>query len=233
MKVFSFPPISNGVKAILLAVWTGAVLMAQDAPRPSPESPMRDSLALQRESVRQQAAAAAAMGSSSVPQSKPAPEDSFFTVSWPTPLAMPGMDCDPMPKTDLDALVRDASSREDVKADLIQAVVKQESGAKPCAVSAKGAMGLMQLMPDVAQQMHVKDPFDPKESVDAGVKLLKQLLAKYKGDISLALGAYNAGENRVDQAGGVPAIPETQNYVNSISQKLAAGSGSADPASPQ
>jgi hypothetical protein len=221
------------VKAVFVLALTGTALMAQDAPKASPDSSMQESLALQRESVRKQSAAAAAMGNSSIPQSKPAPEDSFFTVSWPTPLAVPGMDCDPMPKTDLDALVRDASTREEVKADLIQAVVKQESGAKPCAVSAKGAMGLMQLMPDVAEQMHVKDPFDPKESVDAGVKLLKELIAKYKGDISLALSAYNAGENRVDQTGGVPDIPETQNYVNSISQKLAATSGSPDPTSPQ
>jgi soluble lytic murein transglycosylase-like protein len=136
-----------------------------------------------------------------------------------------------MPAAELSALVRAASEREHVKADLIQAVIQQESGSKPCAVSPKGAMGLMQLMPDVAERMRVKDPFDPKESVDGGVKLLKQLLDKYKGDVSLALGAYNAGEQKVDQTGTVPDIPETKNYVKSITRQIstpaAVGDGQA------
>ena len=78
----------------------------------------------------------------------------------------------------------------------------------------------MQLMPATSEQFGVKNPFDPRQNVEAGTKLLKQLLTKYKDDISLALAAYNAGEGRVDRDGGVPQIPETQNYVNDIQSKL-------------
>jgi len=78
----------------------------------------------------------------------------------------------------------------------------------------------MQLMPATSEQFGVKDPFDPRQNVEAGVKLLKQLLTKYKDDVSLALAAYNAGEGRVDKDGGVPQIAETRNYVTDIQSKL-------------
>jgi soluble lytic murein transglycosylase-like protein len=121
-----------------------------------------------------------------------------------------------MPKAEIDRLLRDAATREGVKLDLLQAVVSQESGARPCAVSPKGAMGLMQLMPDTAAQFGVKDPFDPRQNIDSGAKLLKQLLDRYQGNIAMALGAYNAGPARVDAAGGVPPIQETLRYVQAI-----------------
>ena len=78
----------------------------------------------------------------------------------------------------------------------------------------------MQLMPAVAEQFGVHDPLDPKQNVEAGTKLLKQLLTKYNGDMRLALSAYNAGPERVDREGGVPQIPETINYVTDILPKL-------------
>ena len=78
----------------------------------------------------------------------------------------------------------------------------------------------MQLMPSVSEQFGVTDPFDPKQNVEAGSKLLKQLLAKYNGDLRLTLSAYNAGSDRVDKDGSVPQIPETMNYVNDILSKL-------------
>jgi len=78
----------------------------------------------------------------------------------------------------------------------------------------------MQLMPETAQQFGVVDPFDSKQNVEAGTKLLKQLLTKYNGDVSLALSAYNAGSGRVDQEGGIPPIKETINYVADILAKL-------------
>ena len=105
--------------------------------------------------------------------------------------------------------------------DLVNAVIDRESGARPCAVSVKGAQGLMQLMPAVASELGVKDAFDPKQNVDGGTKLLKQLLTKYNGDVGLALGAYNAGSARVDREGGIPKIPETINYVSDILTKVA------------
>ena len=144
---------------------------------------------------------------------------------------MGSADCDPMPKKDLDPIVAEAAQKGGVKAELVQAVIQQESGGKPCAVSPKGAMGLMQLMPATVSQMNVADAFDPGENVTAGVKLLKQLLDKYHGDTSLALSAYNAGEKRVDEVQGVPPIAETKNYVNSIASHLSAGAAGGGPAS--
>jgi soluble lytic murein transglycosylase-like protein len=88
-------------------------------------------------------------------------------------------------------------------------------------VSPKGAEGLMQLMPATQIQLQVKNPFDARESIDAGTKLLKDLLERYRGDVSLALGAYNAGTSAVDRAGAVPEIPETKDYVSDILMRLA------------
>jgi soluble lytic murein transglycosylase-like protein len=78
----------------------------------------------------------------------------------------------------------------------------------------------MQLMPETAEEYEVDDPFDPKQNVEAGAKLLKSLLDRYKNDPALALGAYNAGSGRVDREGGVPPIPETVDYVTAILDKL-------------
>jgi soluble lytic murein transglycosylase-like protein len=150
----------------------------------------------------------------------PTPAASFFTVPWvETPVPFNSPPCDPLPAAELDKLV-EQGSQEGVKGELIRAVIAEESGGRPCAVSWKGAQGLMQLMPATQEQFGVKDPFDPRQSVEGGAKLLKQLLTKYNNDVSLALAAYNAGEGRVDRDGGVPQIPETQNYVNDIQSKL-------------
>jgi len=112
--------------------------------------------------------------------------------------------------------VDDAAQREDLEPDLIRSVIRQESAARPCAVSSKGAMGLMQLMPTTALQFGVSDAFDPKENVSAGARLLKQLLAMYGGDVSLALGAFNAGPGKVTPSGGLPDYPETLDYVQKV-----------------
>ncbi len=151
----------------------------------------------------------------------PTPATSFFTVPWvetPVPFSQPP--CDPVPAAELAKMVLENSQEQGVKEDLIRGVIDQESGGRPCAVSWKGAQGLMQLMPATSQELGVKDPFDPRQSVEAGTRLLKQLLAKYNNDVTLALAAYNAGAARVDKDGGVPAIPETRNYVDSIESKL-------------
>jgi hypothetical protein len=148
------------------------------------------------------------------------PAASFFAVPWidfPSFVLPP---CDVLPDDQLDQLVGDSSKQEGVQPDLIRAVISQESGARPCAISSKGAQGLMQLMPAIVTQFGVNDPFDPKQNIAAGTKLLKQLLTKYNGDVKLTLAAYNAGSGRVDSVGGVPAIPETENYVTDIISKL-------------
>jgi soluble lytic murein transglycosylase-like protein len=174
---------------------------------------MAESIAKQRASVLKQVEGV--MGKA------PTPAAPFFTVPWvETPTSFNAPPCDPMSAADLDKLVEQNSQQQGVKAELIRAVIAQESGARPCAVSGKGAQGMMQLMPATSEQFGVKDPFDARQNVEAGTKLLKQLLTKYNNDVSLALAAYNAGSGRVDKDGGVPQIPETQNYVADIQSKL-------------
>ncbi len=195
---------------------------AADAPADVAErvrAAMAPSLAQQKASVQVQA-------STALPQTPKAALDSaggFFTVPWPAPPAFTAASfnapCDPLPGAQIDALVSDAATRHAVTADLVRAVIDQESGGRPCAVSGKGAQGLMQLMPAVAAELKVADVFDPGQNVDAGVRLLKQLLDKYKGSTALALAAYNAGSGRVDRDGGVPPIAETQKYVADITSK--------------
>jgi soluble lytic murein transglycosylase-like protein len=198
------------------AASTPSTPQSQDGKAPDQaavQSSMADSLAKQRVAAMKQIAAV--MGKA------PTPAASFFTVPWvETPVPFSSPPCDPMPAADLDKLVEQNSQQEGVKAELIRAVIAEESGARPCAVSWKGAQGMMQLMPATSEQFGVKDPFDPKQNVEAGTKLLKQLLTKYNNDVNLALAAYNAGEGRVDKDGAVPQIPETQNYVNDIQSKL-------------
>jgi soluble lytic murein transglycosylase-like protein len=117
---------------------------------------------------------------------------------------------------DIDSAIEQAAARHNVDPNLVRAVVKVESNFNPNAVSRKGAMGLMQLMPSTARQLKVKNPFDPEQNVDAGVRHLKQLLESYDGDIKLTLAAYNAGAGAVARSSGVPHYAETQNYVRRI-----------------
>jgi soluble lytic murein transglycosylase-like protein len=117
---------------------------------------------------------------------------------------------------DVDRAIEEAAARHNVDPNLVRAVVKVESNFNPNAVSRKGAMGLMQLMPATARQLNVNDPFDPEQNVDAGVRHLKQLLESYKGDVRLTLAAYNAGAGAVARSSGVPRYAETQNYVRRI-----------------
>jgi hypothetical protein len=153
--------------------------------------------------------------------------DSFFLLPPPPAAEVTAyssssgsVDCDPMPPPKLEPLIADAAQREGIWPDLLRNIMKQESGFRPCAVSPKGAKGLMQIMPATAAQFNLMDPFDPKENLDGGARLLKELLGRYNGNLALALGAYNAGTARVDEAGAVPAIPETTAYVEKILSSL-------------
>src|SRR5579862_3191686 len=118
--------------------------------------------------------------------------------------------CDPVPAPELDKMIDSASRDQHVDAAVVREVARQESGFHPCAISPKGAEGVMQLMPATQVSLDVRNPFDAQESINAGAKLLKQLLEHYNGDLALALGAYNAGAARVDQTLTVPEIPETK-----------------------
>ena len=174
-------------------------------------------------SLASQRMAAAAMRASVLGQRSTA-----TPVSAASPLAQPSIPapapgaCEPLAESRLADLVQQAGEREGLAARLLRAVIEKESSAMPCAVSSKGALGLMQLMPAAISDLEVANPFDPKQNVDAGAKLLKQLLVRYGGDVALALGAYNAGPARVDEAGGVPRIEETMEYVNHILTRIGA-----------
>jgi soluble lytic murein transglycosylase-like protein len=125
-------------------------------------------------------------------------------------------DCEPLPAEELRKLIAGAANSEGMNPLLLQAMVARESGGRPCAVSSKGAQGLMQIMPATQAELGLTDPFDPAASISAGARYLKQLLSRYAGDLRLALAAYNAGPQRVDAEKDVPSIPETQAYVAAI-----------------
>lgn len=162
-------------------------------------------IAQQQASARRQAAAAGA-----------------WLVPWSPPPASPAAqaDCDPLADAVVAPLIEHAARERQLDPKLVRAVAEQESALRPCAVSSKGAMGLMQLMPATVDQLGVLDPFDPRQSIDAGTRYLKELLDRYHGDLPHALGAYNAGPAMVDPAGNVPDIPETRDYVAAILHKL-------------
>jgi hypothetical protein len=107
-----------------------------------------------------------------------------------------------------------------VSPELIHSVIRAESNYDPYAVSPKGALGLMQLIPSTARRFGVSDVFDPVDNIQGGARYLKYLLGLYKGDKALALAAYNAGEGAVSRYGGVPPFAETRNYVNQVRQRL-------------
>ncbi len=114
---------------------------------------------------------------------------------------------------DLQSIVSEASTRNQVDADFIASVIRAESANNPHAVSRKGAQGLMQLMPQTASKLGVKNSFDAAENVDGGVRYLRELLLLYDNDMIKALAAYNAGPQRVQQYKGVPPYYETRAYV--------------------
>lgn len=190
---------------------------AAPATAPSAAEAMGISIAKQRAAIELQRAAirkqAESVGARLIPGS-PAPPIAF-DAPWVQ------AECEPLADTVMAPLIESNAKEHEVKAELLRAVIERESGFRPCAVSSKGAQGLMQLMPQTSQELGVRDPFDPKENVSAGAKFLKQLMDKYQGDLSKVLGAYNAGASAVDQAGGVPEIPETRDYVDAILKKLA------------
>ena len=125
---------------------------------------------------------------------------------------------------EINSAIDQAAARHNVDPNLVRAVIKVESNFNPNAVSRKGAMGLMQLMPQTARRLNVANPFDPEQNVDAGVRHLKQLMESYGGDVKLSLAAYNAGAGAVARSAGVPRIAETRNYVKRITQLYYGGS---------
>lgn len=117
---------------------------------------------------------------------------------------------------ELEPLIKRHSSQQQLHPALIRAVIKAESNFDPRAVSRAGAIGLMQLMPQTAVRLDVRDMFDPDENVGGGTKYLRQLLDRFHGNLPLALAAYNAGENIVDRYQSLPPIDETRQYVRKV-----------------
>ena len=181
-----------------------ALLAAQDLP--SSAEQQRAAIEQQRAAARKQAELAGA---------RLTPWGGISVRDGPT--FDSAAECEPQPDSDAAPLIDAASKEQSVDARLLRAVIEQESGFRPCAVSPKGAQGLMQLMRATAETFKVDDPFDPKQNIEAGARFLKQLLDKYGGDVAKALAAYNAGPNTEN---AVEKIPETKAYVDAILNKI-------------
>ena len=125
-----------------------------------------------------------------------------------------------LPATRFDPTIRIVASRYGLDPDLIKAVAYVESAFKPSAVSPKGAVGLMQLMPSTAAMYGVTNLTDPDQNLNAGAKHLRSLMDEFNGDLTLVLAAYNAGSGAVRRSGGVPAYRETRNYVRKVRERL-------------
>jgi soluble lytic murein transglycosylase-like protein len=132
-------------------------------------------------------------------------------------IAVPGVAVPTAPAqafpTSYDELIREIAGRYGVEYALVKAVIKAESDFNRLAVSSKGALGLMQLMPATAAMHQVRNVFLPRDNIEGGCRHLRMLLDRYGGNVPLSIAAYNAGTRRVEDAGGVPPIPETRQYL--------------------
>ncbi|MDE7365834.1 MAG: lytic transglycosylase domain-containing protein [Lachnospiraceae bacterium] len=120
----------------------------------------------------------------------------------------------------LDTYFQQAADTYNISVDLLKAVARQESGFQTDIVSSAGAIGVMQLMPGTAEYLGVTDPYNAEQNIMGGAKLLSELSARYNGDLSLTLAAYNAGAGAVDKYGTIPPYQETQNFVAKIKANL-------------
>ena len=192
------------------------LVLALTAPAQSPQeaaiAKQRQSVSVQLQTVRRQ-----------VKDTKTNP---FFATPWTAEsslaaaTAAPADDCQPAARATLDPAVAEAARKNALTPNLLRAVIQRESAWNPCAVSSQGAMGLMQIMPATAASLGLTDPFDPFDNIEAGSRYLRELLDRFGGNLPKALAGYNAGPARVDAAGGIPPIKETQDYVREIVRQM-------------
>jgi hypothetical protein len=142
---------------------------------------------------------------------------------------VPPSDRSPERFTRYDTWIRQAATLYQIPEELVRAVIKVESDYDPRAVSHTGAQGLMQLMPETALRMQVRDPFDPRENIFGGTRYLRVLANLFNGDLDLTIAAYNAGEGAVTRAAGIPPYPETQDYVIRVRTYYASYRSTRDP----
>jgi soluble lytic murein transglycosylase-like protein len=178
-----------------------AFLLVAASAQAQPATLMQESIARQRAAAQKQLALARSFWVGTIADAVIAPT------------------CEAASDSDVSNWIASAAAAHQIKPELLRAVIRQESAFRPCAISPKGAMGLMQLMPETAEQFRVEDPFDPAQNVLAGARYLKQLLDRFGGDVRLALAAYNAGPARVEGK-QIPDIPETRQYVQQIVSEL-------------
>ncbi len=162
-------------------------------------------------------------GKTYINSGEPAEPHAVWTTSGfrPNPTAIHRL-----PSPELHHLVEQTASQYEVDPQLVHAIIQVESDYNPKAVSRRGAMGLMQLIPSTAMRFGVENPFDPKQNLQGGVNYLKYLLQLFGGDLALSLAAYNAGEHSVLRYGGVPSFKETKHYVRKVTDLYQFGAAS-------
>ncbi|MDW8194861.1 MAG: lytic transglycosylase domain-containing protein [Candidatus Calescibacterium sp.] len=156
------------------------------------------------------------VGSSTVSKSDNKQKEEFEEIFGKYLNDQPPMNTNIKVEEEIRDAVREASRKYGVDEALILAIIKQESGFNPRAVSPVGAQGLMQLMPETAKELGVTDPFNIRQNIMGGTKYIRQMLDMFNGDLKLALAAYNAGPGNVQKYGGIPPFSETQNYVSKV-----------------
>ena len=182
--------------------------------------PAGSSAALQRVVPRNWGAPSSILGHAPAPVLSHAPTPMLGHAPPPMlgfePASRRSRAAEPADPAQYDALIREVAARHGVEYALVKAVIRAESAFDRLAVSPKGACGLMQLMPATAADQQVRAVFAPRENIEGGCRHLRMLLDRYRGNLPLALAAYNAGTERVEEAGGVPPIVETREYLERV-----------------